>query len=151
MLKWLLEIFKKKKNGKKMPGAGFILYKYFEDGPKVLALIPPREYQEKSKGLYDIPKGKIDPGESPRECAFRESWEEAGIKISNNMILGGPLEIDELHIWIAQVFSDPVIRPNPVTGIIEHDDWQWLPKEEMALNCFGYLKPFIEWSITVIE
>ena len=32
------------------------------------------------KGLWDIPKGKLDPGETIRQCAKREVKEELGIK-----------------------------------------------------------------------
>ncbi|MCB0705881.1 MAG: NUDIX hydrolase [Saprospiraceae bacterium] len=31
-------------------------------------------------GFWDLPKGKIDPGESPEEAAVREVWEETGIQ-----------------------------------------------------------------------
>ncbi|HVU84160.1 MAG TPA: NUDIX domain-containing protein, partial [Puia sp.] len=31
------------------------------------------------RNKWDLPKGKIDPGESPEECALREVKEETGI------------------------------------------------------------------------
>ncbi len=33
----------------------------------------------KRRGLWDLPKGKIDPGESLEECALREVSEETGL------------------------------------------------------------------------
>lgn len=30
------------------------------------------------RGVWDLPKGKIDPGETPAECALREVAEETG-------------------------------------------------------------------------
>ena len=32
------------------------------------------------KGNWTLPKGVIDPGDSPKEAAIREAWEEAGIE-----------------------------------------------------------------------
>ena len=32
------------------------------------------------KGNWTLPKGVIDPGDSPQEAATREAWEEAGIE-----------------------------------------------------------------------
>jgi len=32
------------------------------------------------KGNWTLPKGVIDPGDSPQEAAIREAWEEAGIE-----------------------------------------------------------------------
>lgn len=41
------------------------------------------------KGTWDLPKGKLDPGESIEECALREVREEVGIhKLSLGMPLG---------------------------------------------------------------
>ncbi|GAB4380933.1 MAG: hypothetical protein Kow0075_12480 [Salibacteraceae bacterium] len=40
------------------------------------------------RGYWDLPKGKIDPGESPAECARREVAEECGIS---------PPEIENPH------------------------------------------------------
>lgn len=37
-------------------------------------------------GSYGIPKGGIDPGESPLEAALRETQEEVGIKVPKNLI-----------------------------------------------------------------
>ena len=32
------------------------------------------------KGWWDLPKGHVDPGETPEQAAVREVWEECGIK-----------------------------------------------------------------------
>ncbi len=36
-----------------------------------------------SKGKWNAPGGKIDPGESPEECAKREVLEETGLRVSD--------------------------------------------------------------------
>ena len=35
------------------------------------------------RGFWDLPKGKLDPGESIPECALREVQEETGLQILN--------------------------------------------------------------------
>ena len=37
------------------------------------------------RGKWDLPKGKLDPGESPEKCAEREVSEETGVKKPKNM------------------------------------------------------------------
>ncbi|PEN13034.1 NUDIX hydrolase [Longibacter salinarum] len=52
-------------------GGGYVLR--IVDGEPVLLLIHRR-------GVWDLPKGKLDPGESIAECALREVREEVGIE-----------------------------------------------------------------------
>jgi len=42
------------------------------------------------RGVWDLPKGKLDPGETMEHCAIREVMEETGIE---GVILDGPLLI----------------------------------------------------------
>jgi 8-oxo-dGTP pyrophosphatase MutT (NUDIX family) len=43
----------------------------------MLAAIRP---QGKPEGTWALPKGNLDPGESPAETALREVWEETGVR-----------------------------------------------------------------------
>jgi 8-oxo-dGTP pyrophosphatase MutT (NUDIX family) len=45
-------------------------------GRPMLAAIRP---QGKPDGVWALPKGNIDPGETPAETAVREVWEETGV------------------------------------------------------------------------
>jgi 8-oxo-dGTP pyrophosphatase MutT (NUDIX family) len=36
--------------------------------------------QGKREGTWALPKGNLDPGESPAETALREVWEETGVR-----------------------------------------------------------------------
>ena len=51
--------------------AGIIIFKKIDDADKILVL--------KSKKGYDLPKGRLEPGESSLNCAVRETFEETGI------------------------------------------------------------------------
>lgn len=59
-------------------------------------------HKEPNLGLWIAPGGKIDPNESPRECAVRELYEETGLRALN----------PELRAIVTEVSPDP--------------DWQWL-------------------------
>jgi len=60
-------------------GGGYVTRRV--DGDVVLLLIHRR-------GVWDLPKGKLDPGETIEECALREVKEEVGI---GNLALRHPL------------------------------------------------------------
>lgn len=56
--------------------------------------------------LYEIPAGRLEPGEAPVDCARRELLEEAGCTAQSILPLGGffttPGFIDEyIHVFIA--------------------------------------------------
>jgi predicted NUDIX family NTP pyrophosphohydrolase len=63
--------------------AGILLYRRCEDAPCVLLIHPGGPFwASRDAGAWSIPKGEIDPGESPREAALREFAEELGAMAS---------------------------------------------------------------------
>ena len=131
-----------------MAGSGFVIFKRFENGIKLLGLIGPGFHRERCNGTYDIPKGTIDLGESPYQTAVRECNEEAGYSITNNNVHAGPYKDGLLTIWLAEVYTDPVLGINPENGIIEHEGYEWLEPDDLLQNCYDYLIPTVEWAIT---
>ena len=69
-----------------------------KDGDVLLML----RNKEPNLGLWVGPGGKLEPGESPYDCAKRELYEETG------------LEVNELHFR------------GLITEISPRPDWQWL-------------------------
>jgi len=125
--------------------AGFVIYKLAKNNqPLFLALKALPEFQTKNHGLYDIPKGRIDPGETALQCAIREANEEACIDVTH--LDSGPFVHDRLTVWLAESYQVPFIRVNPTTGIREHLDYLWVKPEVMEANCLDYLKPHIQWA-----
>jgi len=55
--------------------AGGVLVRMVRGRPMVAAIRP----RGKPEGLWTLPKGQIDPGESPAETAVREVREETGV------------------------------------------------------------------------
>jgi 8-oxo-dGTP pyrophosphatase MutT (NUDIX family) len=56
--------------------AGGVLVRTIRGRPMVAAIRP----QGKPEGVWALPKGNVDPGESPAETAAREVWEETGVQ-----------------------------------------------------------------------
>lgn len=56
--------------------AGGVLVRTIRGRPMVAAIRP----QGKPEGVWALPKGNVDPGESPAETALREVWEETGVR-----------------------------------------------------------------------
>ena len=129
-----------------MAGAGFVIVRNFNGTKLFLGLVGPEFHQKRCDGIYDIPKGVIDHGETRWMAAVREAKEEAGYIIEPSMIVGGPYTDGMLTIWMAEVDFDPIITPNPQSGIVEHRGYKWLKPEELAVSCYNYLYPCIDWA-----
>lgn len=80
------------------PGAAAIV-PLKEDGTVILI----KQFRHAAGGfIYEVPAGKLHPGEDPRECAARELEEEVGYR-------PGKLELVS-SIWTAPGFTDEVIH-----------------------------------------
>ena len=87
------------------------------DGPGVLLIHRPSNMRA-HPGQAAFPGGKLDPGETPREAALREAWEELGIHERDVTIVG---ETDRYQTGsgyditpvLATVPGDLPIHPNP--------------------------------------
>jgi 8-oxo-dGTP pyrophosphatase MutT (NUDIX family) len=56
--------------------AGGVLVRTIRGRPMLAAIRP----QGRPEGLWALPKGNIDPGETPDQTAVREVWEETGVQ-----------------------------------------------------------------------
>ena len=80
-----------------------------------------RQYRHAAGGyIYEVPAGKLDPGEEPRHCAARELEEEVGHRASSLSHL--------LSFYTTPGFTDEVIHLFLATGLtpgtqnLEHDE-----------------------------
>ena len=82
--------------------------------PRILLI---RQYRYAAEGyLYEIPAGRLDPGEPPAECALRELREETGYSAGNVEILTTfyttPGFTDEMiHLFMATGLSSGAAAP----------------------------------------
>lgn len=101
----------------------------------------------------DLPKGKIDPGETYLETAIRETAEEAGIteldfQWGTQSTVVGKTTV----MYIASTTQEPVIEPNVATGVLEHMDWEWIPLIELYGYLEGsYLQPVADWAFDAVD
>jgi len=93
-------------------------------------LIAKRHSKDPLGGKWEFPGGKIEPGETPKECLVREIKEELGVEVKigpfydENVYSSQDHDIHLLFYW-AEVITGKVI---PVV----HDDLKWTTIEELA-------------------
>ncbi|MBX3331213.1 MAG: NUDIX hydrolase [Nitrospira sp.] len=89
------------------PGAAAVV-PIKDDGTVVLI----RQFRHAAGGfIYEIPAGKLAPGEDPLNCAARELEEEVGYRASSFELLSS--------IFTAPGFADEVIHVYKATGLMK--------------------------------
>ena len=92
------------------------------------------------KGFWDLPKGKVDEGESLSECALREVNEETGLSnlklvkylttTYHTYILNGQVILKPSHWYLMEQFGQELLVPQTeedITAIA------WFNKEKASL------------------
>jgi 8-oxo-dGTP diphosphatase len=74
-------------------------------------------------GRWELPGGKVEPGETDVDALVRECDEELGVRIDVQIRVGtdwsiGPGRV--LHVYVARLLSGP---PEPLE---DHDELRWL-------------------------
>ena len=77
----------------------------------------------RKRGYYDIPGGKIEEGETPKQTAIREVMEETGLSISNtvykgNIIIEYPNRIYDFDIFISNEFEGKIQEFQENTSVL---------------------------------
>jgi mutator protein MutT len=85
------------------------------------------------RGKWDLPKGKLDPGETIEQCAVREVMEETGL---NDIALGSLIDIS-YHEYFDPWLKEEVIK-----------ETHWFAMEAKGLQP---LTPQTEEDITAIK
>lgn len=83
---------------------------------------------------WDLPKGRLDPGETDLQCAMRELWEETGITKDDiridpdfryttnySLIANGAAKTKSLLILLGYLDHEVPIQ------VTEHQGYQWFP------------------------
>ncbi len=98
------------------------------DDPQVLLI---RQYRYAAQDyLHEIPAGRLNPGEEPRDCALRELKEETGCSAE---------QIDHLFtMYTTPGFTDEKIHLFMATGLVtgetKHEADEFLDLEPMLLS-----------------
>ena len=109
----------------------FIIYE-----GKVLILRESGSYQDGTNaGRYDLPGGRLNPGEKYAEALAREVLEETGLTIK----IKKPLSVGEWHPtvrgeeWqIVGIFFECEVVTNEIKLSEDHDAFEWINPTEFA-------------------
>ncbi len=84
-------------------------------------------------GGWELPGGKVEPGEGDRAALHRELMEELGVEIRVGDQVPGPLEgawplgdAYVMRVWICRVAGSHAPKPRE-----DHDQLRWLAKAEL--------------------
>lgn len=89
-------------------------------------------HKEPNLGLWIAPGGKIDPNESPRECAVRELYEETGLRAINPALRAVVTELSPRPDWQWLMFIYRTqVEPGKIIGDDREGRLQWFHKDEV--------------------
>ncbi len=126
--------------------AGVVIFRAAPTGSKVLLL---RAYRN-----WDLPKGRLEPSETPFEAAIREVREETGLSnldfcwgdesIETEPYAGGKV----VRFYVARSDEDEVSLPiNPTLGRAEHHEFRWVSPEEALQLTVPRLQRVLRWAL----
>ena len=96
-------------------------------------------------GRWELPGGKVEPGESPAACAVREIAEELGCTVAVTGELPGEVPIKPGYVLRA--LSAALVAGEPIPH--EHDAIRWLGVHE--LGAVDWLEPDLPFLPLIAE
>ncbi len=125
--------------------AGIVIVDESADGPRFLLL---RAYRN-----WDLPKGLVEPGETPFEAARREAFEETGIRDlefpwGDDWIETEPYSGRKVaRFYLARAANDAVsLGVNPALGRAEHHEYRWVDLDTGLALVVPRLQRILRWA-----
>jgi len=115
-------------------------------------LIMVRQYRHPAGcELLELPAGKLEPGEDPRECAIRELEEETGYRAARVIKLGSfytspGYSSELLHMYLAHGLTPTAQRLDPG----EQLDVVYMPFDEAVTACLGGKIPDAKTALALL-
>ncbi|MDE1810653.1 MAG: NUDIX domain-containing protein [Candidatus Micrarchaeota archaeon] len=103
------------------------------------------------KGLWQLPGGKMEWGESPLETLEREIMEETGMKVKNPELAGAytslvPTKKADWHTLLVVYRFRAGKQKVRISD--EHDEFRWMnAREARRQKLFKDLDRFVEWVV----
>lgn len=131
--------------------AGAIPLKKTSQGWEVLLL--------RSFKYWDFPKGMVEKDEDPWDAALREVKEETGLSkftapLRKKFFETKPYakgKVARYYILKVEEDKDIVFEPNPVTGIVEHHEYRWLPLDRARDLLVPRVQEVLDWAEDLLK
>jgi 8-oxo-dGTP diphosphatase len=105
-----------------------------------------KKQNDMHQGKWNGLGGKLEPGESPEECALREIYEESGLKVTF-LELKGVLTFpafDEIDDWYCFVYVVSAFQGELIDS--SEGNLRWVPDGELlSLNLWEGDRIFLPW------
>lgn len=119
---------------------------YVKDGNKTLMLYRNKKENDYHEGKWNGLGGKLEPRESPEDCAIREVYEESGI-IVKKLELKGFITFplfdgkDDWYVWVYFITEwEGSLQDSP------EGELKWIDDDKItSLNLWDGDKIFIDW------
>lgn len=90
-------------------------------------LLARRAFPPELAGLWELPGGKVDPGETPEDALVRELREELGIEVT----VGEPVGVDVALSASLTLRAYAVTRFSGTATALEHEALRWVDAADL--------------------
>jgi 8-oxo-dGTP diphosphatase len=130
--------------GRRIPCAGVVISR--ADG----RIVSIRRAHEPSVGLWSIPGGRVESGETAEQAARREACEETGLEVLLGALLGHVELPHGADVYVVSDFAATVVGdPDGLRAGDDASDARWVTHDEiLMLDCSpGLIETLTGWGL----
>jgi 8-oxo-dGTP diphosphatase len=121
---------------------------YIRQNSKTLMVYRNKKPNDMHMGKWNGMGGKLEPGESPEECAVREALEETGLELYDPRLAGFITfpAFDDFEDWYVFIFTATRFSGELIDSPEGH--LAWIPDNELLdLNLWDGDRVFLKWVL----